>query len=141
MFSFIKKCRIYCPQQSLLKLFLVFFGIFRPKSKIESSHLFVNTFAWCLVLLCKLMNQNSKFFRIKGELNTPLNDAKVIHGKSTHLFFCTSANDLVQIHEKRNLSNNTIFPCKQEKCRLYIYTHTNYLSPRMIVGPFFTKGL
>jgi len=48
-----------------------FFGLLRPNSKIENSHLFTKNFVWCLVLLCKMMNQHLKFFGIKEELNTP----------------------------------------------------------------------
>jgi hypothetical protein len=50
------------------------FGIFwhlEAKIKMENSHLFAKNFAWCLVSLCKMMDQNPKFFGIKGELNTP----------------------------------------------------------------------
>jgi hypothetical protein len=50
---------------------LAFFGFLRQKSKIKNGYLFAKNFAWCLVLFCKMMNQNLIFFRWNGELNTP----------------------------------------------------------------------
>jgi len=37
---------------------LGFFGLLRPKYKMENSHLFAKKIAWCLVPLCKIMDQN-----------------------------------------------------------------------------------
>ena len=55
-----------------MRLFWAFFGLKSPKSKMEKNHLFAKNFAWCLVPLCKMMNQNPKISGIEGELNTPL---------------------------------------------------------------------
>jgi len=66
------KCRIYCLHEGLLRLFWAFFfGLLRPKSKMENNYFFAKKFAWCLVSFCKMMNQNPIFFGIEGELNTP----------------------------------------------------------------------
>ena len=59
------------PHEALLGIFFCLSG---PKSKIENSHIFTKIFTWCLVSLCKVMDQNPKFFRIKGKLNTPLTE-------------------------------------------------------------------
>ena len=40
---------------------------------MENNHLFVKNFAWCLVLLYKMIDQNPKFFRIEEELKRPKN--------------------------------------------------------------------
>jgi len=50
----------------------------------------IEIFAWCLVLLYKMVDQNPIFFGIVGELNTPLEhisnlDAKTIQNK----LFCS----------------------------------------------------
>jgi hypothetical protein len=58
--------------ESLLRIILGFFGLLRPKSKMENNHRFAKIFAWCLVPFCKMMDQNPKFFGKKGELNIPL---------------------------------------------------------------------
>jgi hypothetical protein len=42
--------------------FWLFFGLLRPKSKMENGYLFAKKFAWCLVPFCKMMGQNPKFF-------------------------------------------------------------------------------
>jgi hypothetical protein len=39
-----------------------FFGLFRPKFKMENGYLFAKNFAWCLVLFYKMMGQNPKKF-------------------------------------------------------------------------------
>jgi hypothetical protein len=42
--------------------FLAFFGLLRPKSKMENEYLFAKNFAWYLVPFCKMMGQNPKIF-------------------------------------------------------------------------------
>ena len=39
---------------------------------MKNNHFFCQKFCMCLVLFCKMMNQNPNFFRMEGELNTPL---------------------------------------------------------------------
>jgi hypothetical protein len=39
-----------------------FFYLLRPKSKIENGYIFAKNFAWCLVLFCKMIEQNLKIF-------------------------------------------------------------------------------
>jgi len=39
---------------------------------MENNHLFSKKVYMCLVLLCKMIDQNLKFFRIKKKLNTPI---------------------------------------------------------------------
>jgi hypothetical protein len=62
MFSFIQNAEFI----ALMRLFWAFFGLLRPKSKMENNHLFAKVFAWCLVPLCKMMDQNPFFFEIEG---------------------------------------------------------------------------
>jgi hypothetical protein len=52
--------------------FFGFFVLLRPKSKIENNHLFAKKKSKVFLSLCKMMNQNLKFFKIKKELNAPL---------------------------------------------------------------------
>jgi len=71
MFNSIQNAEFIALMRASLRLFLGFFGLLRPKSKMENNYLFAKNFAWCLVPFCKMIDQNPKFFGKKGELNTP----------------------------------------------------------------------
>jgi hypothetical protein len=38
-----------------------YFGLLRPKFKIENEYIFAKNFAWCLVPFCKMMGQTQNF--------------------------------------------------------------------------------
>jgi hypothetical protein len=42
--------------------FFGFFGLFMPKSKMENGYFVAKNFVWCVVLFCKIIGQNLKFF-------------------------------------------------------------------------------
>jgi hypothetical protein len=54
-----------------LRLFGAFFCLFMPNSKMKNDNHFAKNFEWCLVPLCKMINQILNFFGMEGELNTP----------------------------------------------------------------------
>jgi len=64
MFSFIQNAKFIVLVKPLEAHF-GFFGLLRPKSKIENNYLFTKKFAWCLILFYKMMVQNSNFFEKK----------------------------------------------------------------------------
>jgi hypothetical protein len=43
-----------------------------PKSKMENGYFVAKNFVWCVVLFCKIIGQNLKFFRWNEKLNTPI---------------------------------------------------------------------
>jgi hypothetical protein len=56
-----------------VRALLAFFGLLRPKSKMENGYLFAINFAWCLVPFCKMMGQNSKKNWVKWGTKHTLN--------------------------------------------------------------------
>ena len=69
MFSSIQNAEFIPLVRASCCCFWIFFGFLRPKSKMENNHFFAKKFTWCLVSFCKIIDQNSNFFR-KKELNT-----------------------------------------------------------------------
>jgi hypothetical protein len=61
MFSSIRNAEFIILMKPL-EVYFGFFGLLRPKSKIENNYFFVKKFTWCLVSFCKMMDQNLKFF-------------------------------------------------------------------------------
>jgi hypothetical protein len=62
VFSSIQNAKFFMGRVRTFWFFGFFFGILRPKSKMENEYLFAKNFTWCLVLFCKMMDQNPKIF-------------------------------------------------------------------------------
>jgi hypothetical protein len=68
VFSSIQNAKFFMGWVGVFLVFwLFFFGLLKPKSKIENEYLFAKKFAWCLVPFCKMVGQNSIFFLGKWE--------------------------------------------------------------------------
>jgi hypothetical protein len=52
VFSSIQNAKFF---MGWVRVFWLFFGLLRPKSKMKNEYFFAKNFAWCLVLFCKIV--------------------------------------------------------------------------------------